>query len=190
MGCGWTVQSVAWAAALAMVLALVLGSNAPALTIDWQTIDGGGATGMTGGSLRLNGTIGQPDAGVAGGGGYTLRGGFWRGGATASGVPDPGAAGGLVPGVLRLSAGIPNPFVGKTQMRLELPEACAARVEVFDPVGRRVRLVYDGALPAGRHELAWDGRDAGGRRAPSGLYLVRVAAADQSITRRVVMLGR
>lgn len=160
-----------------------------ALTLDWSTIDGGGATQTTGGTFRLSGTTGQPDAGVSSGGAYTLRGGFWRGGAAASGVPDR-EDGGAAPGVLRLRAGIPNPFVAQTQVRLELPEACGARVEVFDLTGRRVRVVYDGALPAGRHQLAWDGRDVSGRRVSSGLYLLRVAAADQAITRRVVLLGR
>jgi hypothetical protein len=33
-----------------------------------------------GGGYELAGTIGQPDAGVLTGGGYTLGGGFWRGG--------------------------------------------------------------------------------------------------------------
>lgn len=47
-------------------------------TIDWYTIDGGGGT-SAGGSFTLNGTIGQPDAGVMSGGSFTLSGGFWVG---------------------------------------------------------------------------------------------------------------
>ena len=42
----------------------------------WWTADGGG--------YALNGTIGQPDAGALNGGGYSLAGGFWGGGAAAS----------------------------------------------------------------------------------------------------------
>jgi hypothetical protein len=45
-------------------------------SIDWYTIDGGGATFSTGGSYSLGGSIGQPDAGVMSGGTYTLNGGF------------------------------------------------------------------------------------------------------------------
>jgi hypothetical protein len=48
-------------------------------TLDWWTVDGGGATSSTGGSYTLGGTIGQPDAGTSGGGTYTLDGGFWGG---------------------------------------------------------------------------------------------------------------
>lgn len=48
--------------------------------LSWWTADGGGHTLSTGGGYRLGGTAGQPDAGVLEGGGYTLGGGFWRGG--------------------------------------------------------------------------------------------------------------
>lgn len=50
---------------------------APVYTLDWWTVDGGGATSITGGNYSLGGTIGQPDAGTTGGGTYTLAGGFW-----------------------------------------------------------------------------------------------------------------
>ena len=45
-------------------------------TIKWYTIDGGGGT-STGGAYSVQGTIGQPDAGVLRNGGLTLIGGFW-----------------------------------------------------------------------------------------------------------------
>jgi hypothetical protein len=46
--------------------------------IDWYTIDGGGGS-SAGGSFALTGTIGQPDAGAAAGGGFECGGGFWGG---------------------------------------------------------------------------------------------------------------
>jgi hypothetical protein len=48
--------------------------------LSWWTADGGGAMLSTGEGYRLSGTAGQPDAGVLEGVGYTLLGGFWRGG--------------------------------------------------------------------------------------------------------------
>ncbi len=47
--------------------------------LTWNTIDGGGATFSTGGGYSLGGTVGQPDAGLLAGGGYSLLGGFWGG---------------------------------------------------------------------------------------------------------------
>jgi hypothetical protein len=49
--------------------------------LSWWTVDGGGYTFSSASGYELGGTIGQPDAGVLAGGGYTLGGGFWRGGA-------------------------------------------------------------------------------------------------------------
>ena len=46
-------------------------------TIDWYTIDGGGAQDLAGGSYTLSGTIGQYDAGSQSGGSYTLNSGYW-----------------------------------------------------------------------------------------------------------------
>ena len=49
----------------------------PGYTIDWYTIDSGGAMNLQGGSYTLSGTIGQPDAGTLSGGNYQLNSGFW-----------------------------------------------------------------------------------------------------------------
>jgi hypothetical protein len=60
------------------VLGIVSASALGVFTLDWWTVDGGGATFSNGGSYSLGGTIGQPDAGTSSGGGtYTLDGGFW-----------------------------------------------------------------------------------------------------------------
>jgi len=49
-------------------------------SLDWHTLDGGGAT-SAGGTYTLGGTIGQPDANgiTLTGGSYSLEGGFWPG---------------------------------------------------------------------------------------------------------------
>ena len=50
-------------------------------SLHWSTVDGGGHTYSRGGGYVLGGTLGQPDAGLLKGGGYSLGGGFWGGGA-------------------------------------------------------------------------------------------------------------
>jgi hypothetical protein len=74
------------AALLLLVLSVAEGltgvaaANGQGYTLDWWTVDGGGATFSTGGAYALGGSIGQPDAGLLTGGDYTLGGGFWGGG--------------------------------------------------------------------------------------------------------------
>ncbi len=48
--------------------------------MDWYTIDGGGATYLTGGTYELGATLGQPDAGTLSDGSvFEFAGGFWGG---------------------------------------------------------------------------------------------------------------
>ena len=67
-------------AALALLLALTTAQALDGPEANWHTVDGGGGTLVVAGDLSLSGTIGQPDAGLLTGGGYSLGGGFWGGG--------------------------------------------------------------------------------------------------------------
>ncbi len=78
----WFLSLLLLVIAVAM-LGVVSASALAGYSLDWWTVDGGGATSSTGGSYSLGGTIGQPDAGISGGGTYSLAGGFWGGGAAA-----------------------------------------------------------------------------------------------------------
>jgi hypothetical protein len=63
------------------LLAGIVWANGPGYTLDWWTVDGGGgAWSSADGRYVLDGTTGQPDAGVLSSGDYTLSGGFWGGG--------------------------------------------------------------------------------------------------------------
>jgi len=57
------------------------GTGSASYDLSWWTVDGGGAAFSTNGGYTLGGTLGQPDAGVMSGEGYTLAGGFWGGAA-------------------------------------------------------------------------------------------------------------
>lgn len=78
---------------------------------------------------------------------------------------------------LSLSAAYPNPARGSVSVMLELDVEQHVVVEVFDALGRRVVLVHDGALPAGRaHPITFD---VGAM--PSGVYLVRARGEATSV---------
>jgi hypothetical protein len=60
------------------------GPDGPGFDLNWFTIDGGGATYLTGGSFELGATAGQPDAGLMTGGSFSLGSGFWYGAQSGS----------------------------------------------------------------------------------------------------------
>ena len=86
----------------------------------------------------------------------------------------------------------PNPSSGDLAVEYALPKSARVTLGVFDLAGRLVRSVVDSELEAGLHRSAWDGNDQSGRRAGSGIYLVRLAprydsGAQATIVRRVVL---
>jgi flagellar hook assembly protein FlgD len=92
-----------------------------------------------------------------------------------------------------LEIGLPRPNPGRSIVRLEFgvpaeQSGAAIEVAIFDLAGRRVRTLTRGTARAGRGSLSWDLRDARGAPAPSGVYLVRLAAGPRALTRKVVVL--
>jgi hypothetical protein len=93
------------------------------------------------------------------------------------------------PAEFALAAPSPNPFrTDGTTVRFDLPRPTDAQVSVYDLAGRRVATLTEGALPAGRHSVRWDGRDVTGRRVGAGVYFVRLESAGFSRTRKVTLL--
>ncbi len=90
------------------------------------------------------------------------------------------------PAAFRFSA-TPNPFRNAAEISFALPKDDAVDLAVYDVTGRLVRQLLNEDRPAGAHSVAWDGRDAGGRKVATGMYLARIRTSDreeiQKITR-------
>lgn len=86
-----------------------------------------------------------------------------------------------------LAAPWPNPSRGAVTFALTLPEASAVHLEILDVSGRRVRTFRHGALAAGRHAFAFDGRSESGSPLPPGSYFARVRTPEGERTRAFVL---
>ena len=87
-----------------------------------------------------------------------------------------------------LHANYPNPFNPETTIGLDLPNSAVARLKIFNVAGQLKRILLAGRMDAGRHQVAWDGRDDGGRRLCSGVYFYRLKAGISNRTRRMMLL--
>src|SRR2546426_1404504 len=95
----------------------------------------------------------------------------------------------VVPSRVALDQNAPNPFRGATRIRFGLPRAMRVTLEVYDVLGQRVAAPLQRAsLAPGYHTLVWDGRTAAGRPVPSGVYLMRLAAGEDALTRRLILI--
>jgi len=81
----------------------------------------------------------------------------------------------------------PNPANPATTIGWVQPEACLVQVEVYDVLGRRIRILADRHFSAGRHTVVWDGRDDSGRAVGSSVYIVKARAGNTTQCRKVVI---
>ncbi len=93
-----------------------------------------------------------------------------------------------VPGSLRIEAVAPSPARGDVVLTFGIPRASFVRVAVYDARGRRLATLLDGERGEGTHRLRWNGRDERGRRAPAGIYFVRVEAGGARASSRFVLV--
>lgn len=96
----------------------------------------------------------------------------------------------------------PNPFNPATSIPFTVPSAVSGgaepggldgtgsdvRLEIYDLVGQRVRVLVDDYLTPGTHLAVWDGRDGRGYRVASGPYFYRVEMGTFVQTRRLLLL--
>lgn len=109
------------------------------------------------------------------------------GGASATAAPA-GAPLPEKPTLLELGLPRPNPFSVRLSVPVSLTQAEPVSAAVYTVAGRRVRDLAFGVLSPGRHELSWDGRDAAGRPAEAGVYLLQVDAGGTKSSTRATLV--
>lgn len=78
----------------------------------------------------------------------------------------------------------PNPFNPVTTVSFALPESKEVSVEVFNSLGQQVKTLTAGEeYDAGTHEFSFDGSNLS-----SGVYLIRMQAGDQQLTRPAMLV--
>jgi len=82
----------------------------------------------------------------------------------------------------------PNPSREGAHLTFELGRSTMVKAAIYDVAGRRLKTLSEGLCQPGHHELSWDGRDAGGRRMPSGMYFCRLDLGGSAVTRKVSLI--
>ncbi len=87
-----------------------------------------------------------------------------------------------------LAQNYPNPFNPVTTISFDLPEAASVQLIVYNTLGQTVATLIDGELTVGTHTVDWNGTDASGNEAASGVYFYRLRAAGRNAVRKMVLL--
>ena len=181
-------RAILLAAAVALGPAVPAPAGAAAIS---YFVWGGGGGRVTSAHYILSSTLGEPVASavdVVSGETVGLTHGYWYYTfcCPSVGVEPPAAPD--VPKEFRFYSSAPSPFSAETRIGFDLPAEARAHIEVFDVRGAHVRTLAAGTYPAGRHRLAWDGRDDAGRARSSGVYLIYVRVGGFTDRHKVVKL--
>jgi predicted lipoprotein with Yx(FWY)xxD motif len=92
------------------------------------------------------------------------------------------------PDATYLAQNVPNPFNPTTRITFGLKESTRVSLRIYDVAGRLVRVLVEGDRPAGRYAELWNGCDAVGKAAASGMYFYRLDAGSFTQTRKMILL--
>ena len=77
----------------------------------------------------------------------------------------------------------PNPLNRSTTITFGVASTRLVKLEVFDVLGRRVTVLSDETLPAGRYDRTWDASGA-----VPGIYFYRLAVGDETQSRKMLVV--
>lgn len=84
---------------------------------------------------------------------------------------------------LVLEQNVPNPFRAWTRMSFQLSTGRRVRLAIHDVAGRQTAMLVDGTLPAGRHDVQWDGT-----RHPAGIYFAVLSDGESRLVGKLLLL--
>ncbi len=82
----------------------------------------------------------------------------------------------------------PNPAVGSASISYAISRISHVKLAVYSITGQLVRTLVNGNQQAGEHNISWDGRDQGGRKVSSGVYLYKLEAGIDRTSGKLIML--
>ena len=74
-------------------------------------------------------------------------------------------------------------------IRFTVPHSSWVKLDVFDVNGRWVKSITNDIFEAGHYSCSWNGCDAAGRKAATGVYLIRMQADEFKAVRKVVVVN-
>ncbi len=82
----------------------------------------------------------------------------------------------------------PNPFNPQTEIAYSLPEGSNVKLEIYNVLGQKVKVLVDEYQSAGTKKVVWDGRNENGEKVSSGIYFYRLDAGNYVQTKKMSLL--
>lgn len=87
------------------------------------------------------------------------------------------------PATWELWQNFPNPFNPSTTIRFALPVGGSTSIKIYDITGALLKVLVSEELPAGKHEVSFDGSNFA-----SGIYFYRLETPGYTMTRKMLLM--
>jgi hypothetical protein len=87
-----------------------------------------------------------------------------------------------------LISSYPNPFTTETTLSFNLKTSAYVKIEIYNLKGQKLKSILDGKQAQGSQSVKWNGTDNSGKRVAKGIYLCKLTAGKDIITRRLVLI--
>lgn len=86
----------------------------------------------------------------------------------------------IMPVQINLNQNYPNPFNPSTSIRFEINLLSNISIKIYNVLGKEITTVLEKQISPGSYTIDWEARDSNGELLPSGVYLIRLFAHNQS----------
>jgi hypothetical protein len=96
--------------------------------------------------------------------------------------------GNIIPTAFELAQNYPNPFNPSTVIRYSVANPAEVKLAVFNLLGQRIRLLFEGRREAGTFSIQWDGRNDKGEQVAAGIYFLRLDSERATLSRKMLLV--
>ncbi len=87
-----------------------------------------------------------------------------------------------------LSQNYPNPFNPITTIKYQVAHHSQVKIRVYNLAGQLVSTLIDKQQPQGKYAVQWNGTDRNGKSVASGMYFVKMEAANFEKVNKIILL--
>ena len=93
-----------------------------------------------------------------------------------------------IPSRITLAQNYPNPFNPETVINYQLPANSNVKLTIYNTLGQKVRTLVNTQQAACEWSITWKGVDDAGNSVSSGIYVYRLDAGGQTVSRKMLLL--
>ena len=93
-----------------------------------------------------------------------------------------------IPRAFKLQQNYPNPFNPSTTIPIELPDESFVEVAIYNILGEKIVILYEGIKSSGYHNILWNGTNQFGQPVSSGIYFASVHFGQKIYHQKMMLL--